>query len=136
MTRPRLPNRIADLAKADAGHAILSLTVADQMLEVLILTHLPKISDDAAVSLFAHPGPLNSLLGKAKFAHALGWIDDDTLKDLKGIQKVRNAFAHPRVFLHFNSPEVATVFERVKHWPSDGVRKPCSTSAWSAAAWR
>src|SRR5262249_39210899 len=108
-----LAKRIAQLSKTDAGHVIIGVALVDQMLETLILIYLPKMDDDAAVMLFEHRGPLGSLLAKAKFARALGLIDTDTHSDLKAIQKIRNAFAHPRGFLHFASPHVAVVFDSV-----------------------
>ena len=40
------------------------------------------------------------------------------IKILRGLQKVRDAFAHPRGFLDFDSPEVDAVFKSIKHWPT------------------
>ena len=57
-------------------------------------------------------------IAKAKLALAVGLIDTETYHDCKAAYKVRNTFAHPRGFLHFNSPEVDAVFESIKHWPT------------------
>jgi DNA-binding MltR family transcriptional regulator len=112
-----LQSRIAELAKGDAGHVILAFAIVDQLLETLLLAYLPKIADERAVLLFAHRRPLGSFAAKKKLAFALDLIDGETLADLTGIQKVRNAFAHPRGFLRFTSPEVAEVFKQAKAWP-------------------
>jgi DNA-binding MltR family transcriptional regulator len=119
MSEPRdLADRIVNLAKSDAGHVIVAVAIIDQLLEELILAYLPKMADDAAIMLFEHGGPFGSLPPKARFARAVGLIEGDTHNDLKAIQKIRNAFAHPRGFLHFASPEIAAEFQRLKHWPS------------------
>ena len=109
--------RVPDLAKQDAGHAIIAHALVEQMLGTLILAYLPKkLSDSGAKKLFSRPGPFSSLLTKTAFASELGLIGDETRKDLKAINAVRNAFAHPNGFLRFTSPEVAAVFK--KHWPA------------------
>ena len=65
-----LQSRIADLARADAGHVILAVALVDQMLETLILAYLPTLSTEQAKMLFAHRGPLGSLPAKNQFAYA------------------------------------------------------------------
>src|SRR6188472_2189511 len=102
MSHDRFPpfdihNRVPDFARSAAGHVILTVAFLDnQILEPLILAHLPTMTDDRAEMLFSHPGPLSSLPAKNRFAYAVGLIGADTHQDLKGITKVRNAFAHAR----------------------------------------
>jgi hypothetical protein len=80
-----------------------------------------KLSDSGAAKLLSRRGPFSSLLAKTAFASELGLIGDETRKDLEGINAVRNAFAHPKGFLRFASPEVVAVFK--KHWPeADGAQ--------------
>ena len=129
-----LANRIATLAKGDAGHVILAFAIMDQLLETLLLTYLPKLPDARAVKLFSHRGPLGSFGAKKTFAYVLGLVNDETVADLNGIRTVRNAFAHPRGFLHFASPEVAEVFAQIKQWPSGGDLKALFDSRVSRAA--
>jgi DNA-binding MltR family transcriptional regulator len=108
--------KIPDLAHQEAGHAIIAHALVDQMLGTLILAYLPKkLSDCEANMLLSRRGPFSSLLAKTKFGYVLGLISNETRKDLEGINAVRNAFAHPKGFLRFASPEVAEVFK--KHWP-------------------
>jgi len=83
----------------------------------VLLAYLPKLDDEKADLLFRYGGAAGTFSAKLKLAYALGLIDTETYKDLQGIRDVRNAFAHPRGFLHFDSPEVAKVFKRIKHWP-------------------
>jgi DNA-binding MltR family transcriptional regulator len=114
--------RVPDLVRQDAGHAIIAHALVDQMLGTLILAYLPKkLSDSDAQMLLSRRGPFSSLQAKTKFASALELIGDETRKDLEGINAVRNAFAHPKGFLRFASPEVAAVLEN--HWPTtDGAQ--------------
>jgi DNA-binding MltR family transcriptional regulator len=108
--------RVPDLVKQDAGHAIIAHALVDQMLGTLILAYLPtKLSDSGAKKLLSRRGPFSSLLAKIAFASELGLIGDETRKDLEGINAVRNAFAHPKGFFRFASPEVVAVFK--EHWP-------------------
>jgi DNA-binding MltR family transcriptional regulator len=123
MSNDRFPpfdihNRIAGFARSAAGHVILTVALLDQVLEALILAYLPKMPDDRAEVLFSHPGPLSSLPAKNRFAYAVGLIGADTYQDLKGVTKVRNAFAHARGILHFDNPELAEVFISIRGWPS------------------
>jgi len=106
-----IASRIAELSRTDAGYVILAVADTDQMLEKLILAYMPGLSDSGAERLFEYRGPLGSLTNKATFAHVLGLIGDPTYEDLKVINKLRNTFAHPRGFLHFNSPDVVKVFK-------------------------
>ena len=112
-----LDAQIANLARSDGGHVILAVAAVAQLLEVLLLAYLPKLSDEHATLLFSDRGPLGHFLAKAKLALALGLIESETYQDLKGAQRVRNAFAHPRGLLRFNSPKVDTVFKSIRHWP-------------------
>src|SRR6476620_6558953 len=105
-----IASRIAELSQVDAGYVILAVALTDQMLETLVLAHMPKLSDSGAKRLFSYHGPLGSLPNKVTFAHVLGLIGDQTCEDLKVLNQLRNTFAHPRRFLHFNSPDVEKVF--------------------------
>ena len=107
--------RVPELARQDAGHAIIAHALVDQMLGTLILAYLPKkLTDAGAAKLLSRPGPFNALLAKTAFATELQLISDETRKDLEGINAVRNAFAHPkRGFLRFASPEIVAVLKKV-----------------------
>ena len=109
--------RVRDLSHQDVGHVIIAHALVDQMLGTLILAYLPKeVSEDDANTLLSYRGPFGSLRAKTTFASSLGLIGDETRRDLKGINAVRNTFAHPNGRLSFASPEVAAVFEQ--HGPA------------------
>jgi len=59
--------------------------------------------------LFEPFRPLSTLSSKIVMAHALGIISSDTFKELEKIRKIRNAFAHSLVVLHFHSAEIAPI---------------------------
>jgi DNA-binding MltR family transcriptional regulator len=111
-----LAKRIMEFARADAGYVILAAAITDQMLESLILAHLPTLSDDNAERLFSYRGPLGRLADKMVYAHALGLIGDQTCEDLKILNRVRNIFAHPRGFLNFSSADVHKEFTKFRGW--------------------
>jgi hypothetical protein len=110
-----LSSRVAKLATEDAGHVILAVALIQQLLETMLLAHLPKVLPAYEAKLFG--SALGSFTARIKFARALGLIDDNCYQDLKGIWRVRCAFAHPHGFLHFKDKEVEQVFKQVK-WPS------------------
>ena len=67
----------------------------DNYLKFSLVMHFSR--NDTHVKQLFDPtcgGPLGSLPIKAKFAYALGLIERTTLKDLLGIRKIRNRFAH------------------------------------------
>ena len=119
-----IASRIAELSRADAGYVILAVALTDQMLETLVLAYISKLSDTGAQRLFSYRGPLGSFPNKVTFAYALGLIGDQTHEDLKVLNKLRNTFAHPRGFLHFNSPDLERVFKKFVGWQAG-----CDTKA-------
>jgi len=119
-----IASRITELSRADAGYVILAVALTDQKLETLILAYMPNLSDANAKMLFSSRGPLGRLAHKMDYAYALGLIEDQTYEDLKVLNQLRNTFAHPRGFLHFNSPDVEKVFKMFVGW-----RSGCDTKA-------
>ena len=85
---------------------------------------MPNLSDANAKMLFSYRGPLGRLAHKMDYAYSLGLIEDQTYEDLKVLNQLRNTFAHPRGFLHFNSPDVDKVFKMFVGW-----RSGCDTKA-------
>jgi DNA-binding MltR family transcriptional regulator len=122
MTDPSLgdlSSRLEDLYRSDAGHVILSVALADQSLEMLILASMPRVSNSRARKLFTHRGPLGSLTAKMNYAYALDLIDSKTCAELKALNQVRNAFAHPRRPLRFKGRHAVKHFKAFEEWHPD-----------------
>ena len=77
------------------------------MLRITILARTIQLSDDEHDGLFAGNGPLATLSAKARVAYALGAFDRETRHDIDAIREIRNAFAHARMSLSFDTPEIA-----------------------------
>lgn len=115
-----LTEYIAILAKVgDSGHVLLTSAIVEEWLEVVLLTAMRDLSNHLAGKLFAGYGPLSSFAAKIDVAYAFNLIDTATYDDLGAIRAIRNAFAHTRDFLHFDSPEMLKHFKRFKRWKPD-----------------
>ena len=86
----------------DLGYAILTATIVEEQLEMLLLAYL-HLDDAGVAALFGERQPLNSFAGKIREAHEHGLIDDETRSDLLVIKEIRNAFAHTRERLDFKA---------------------------------
>ena len=91
---------------AESGHAILEAARLDQLLQKLLLTYMPRMSNDLAENVFDNMGPLATFSAKILLARALGLIDGPIYSDLKAIKAIRNAFAHAEEALHFDSDHI------------------------------
>jgi DNA-binding MltR family transcriptional regulator len=99
----------------DCGHAILAAAQLDDLLQRLLLTTMPRISNVLAKNLFDR-GPLGTFSAKIDLARALGLIDVETRSDLRTIKAIRNAFAHTQSVVHFRSEHIVNDAKKFKHW--------------------
>ena len=114
---------------ADVGHAILTVAIVEEWLEALLLQHL-QLDEFGVARHFGDYGPLNSFGKKITKAHDLLLIDEDTRRDLDVLKEVRNAFAHTKRYLDFDSGAMARLLgERPKKHSSStlSVRSTQST---------
>jgi hypothetical protein len=88
----------------DLGYAILTATIVEEQLEMLLLAHL-QLDDDGVAAWFGNYKN-NSFAGKIREAHERGLIDDEPHCDLAVIKDIRNAFAHTRERLDFKAPQI------------------------------
>jgi hypothetical protein len=94
----------------DLGYAILTATIVEEQLEMLLLAHL-QLDDDGVAAWFGNYKN-NSFAGKIREAHERGLIDDEPHCDLAVIKDIRNAFAHTRERLDFKAPQRKALAER------------------------
>lgn len=82
--------------------------VLDQALEGAILTKLPGIKPGNENYLFSDDAaPLRDFDAKIRMAFALGLYGEAVRSDLSLIRSIRNTFAHSRLDITFETPEVA-----------------------------
>jgi hypothetical protein len=97
-----------DLTPAhDRSAAIVASALTEYLLEITLLRHMKNSEPDAQKNLFAENGPMGSFYAKIHLAYALGIIDKKTRGDLDTIRRIRNAFAHARISVHFDTEEIA-----------------------------
>ena len=94
----------------DRGIALIMATVIDQALEAAILSKLPGIEAGNERYIFSDDGaPLRDLDSKIRIAFGLGIFGAAARSDLSLIRSVRNAFAHSRLEISFETEVIAEV---------------------------
>lgn len=92
--------------ETDRSSVILSASMLDEVLRVLLKTHLvpvPSSSDDLFEGATA---PLAAFSSRIDFAYRLGLISKRLTRDLHLIRKIRNEFAHNITGCHFENSSV------------------------------
>jgi hypothetical protein len=107
---------IALQTQTHAGEAIYGAALVESELERMLLTYMPTVSNNLARRLFDGFGPLNTFSAKIDLSRALGLINADTYRDLCAVQAIRNAYAHPRERLHFQSAKIQELAKAFKEW--------------------
>jgi hypothetical protein len=105
-----LPAYVEKLAP-DLGYAILTATIVEEHLEMLLLAHL-RLDEVGVACWFGDYKPYSSFAGKIAGAHGYGLIDDETHSNLVVIKDIRNAFAHTRERLDFKAPQIMELAEK------------------------
>jgi len=98
----------AEIAKgSDRSAAILLGVYAQDALNGMMRSSIPRLDKRTLSDLFGQNGPFYSFYSTILMAHAMELIDDGTKKQLTIIRQVRNAFAHALRPISFRTPEVA-----------------------------
>lgn len=84
--------------------AIAEAVLVEHELESLLRGHFPKNDDATWLALNNDNGPLRSFYAKILLAHAFSIIDNASLHNINVIRNIRNAFAHSKAPLSFDSP--------------------------------
>lgn len=110
---------------SDRAIALISATVLDQGLEVTLLSRFVEMDDGGERSLFSDDGaPLASFGAKIRMGHALGVYGVAARQDLTIVRQIRNTFAHSRLTISFDTPEIGeacrqlTLFDRTGRGPT------------------
>ena len=88
------------------GSAILIASTVENVLETAILRILTK---GRTKRIFGHREPLGGFSNKILMGYALNIYGDEMFGNLEIIRNIRNAFAHSKVPISFETPEVANV---------------------------
>lgn len=91
----------------DRTVALVCSTLIEEALKDAILSRMVQLSRDDSDKLFSGYAPLASMSAKTLIAFALGIIGKKTRQNLQTLRAVRNAFAHARAPLTFDTIEVA-----------------------------
>lgn len=95
-------------SESDRGAIILSATTLEDMLEHKIIHFMPNLAEDetARKDVFERDGPISSFSRKLLIAYALGIVDKPYRNKIDLIREIRNACAHSRNPVSFDTPEL------------------------------
>jgi DNA-binding MltR family transcriptional regulator len=93
---------------------IASAAIMDTQLEKCLKKAMRPMSKKMYEQIFEPMRPLGSFASKITMAYALRVIEKEVYAQLELMRKIRNAFAHSTGSLHFGSPEIAPLLERLK----------------------
>jgi hypothetical protein len=120
----------ANAEKNDRGAAILIATNLENALQHAIEVKL-KIETKRRKELFRYDSPAGTFASKIIIAHAVHIFGPETRKNLDIVRLIRNAFAHAKIPIHFETEAVATACAKLK-MPAPlqplAVRLPLETS--------
>jgi DNA-binding MltR family transcriptional regulator len=92
--------------KNDRGAAILVVTNVENALQTCLQNIL--VNQDASHNdLFGNNAPMATFDSKIRMAYALGIVGPEMLENLNIIRHIRNAFAHSKIPITFDTKEVA-----------------------------
>jgi hypothetical protein len=118
LRQPLDPDDIQDIvAEMDRdgprGAAILGGTLVEETLRFLLISKMVSLTLKERGELFDIMKPLSSFSAKIAVGYAFGCYGPVTRDDLHTIKEVRNAFAHARRLIDFDTKEVAQHCERL-----------------------
>jgi DNA-binding MltR family transcriptional regulator len=100
--------------QTDNAVALICSALLEEATEQLLLNHMVKMNSDTRSELFRGTGPLATLSARTKLAFALVIIGPVYKHNLELLREVRNAIAHARKPISFQTPEVTAVCKRLK----------------------
>ena len=98
----------------DQTAVIISSSLLEGALQDAILRKFRDLDDNERKEIFETDSVLSTFSAKIKIAYALNICGPSTRDDLDCIRAIRNAFAHGRMHLSFDNPEVSNVCVRIK----------------------
>jgi hypothetical protein len=94
---------------SDRGACLLIVAQLENELEAAIVSAMPKMQLDVRREMLEQDGPLATFSRKISMAAALGIVGPKSRHNFRIIRHVRNAFAHAKLPIGFETKEVADV---------------------------
>ena len=118
---------VACAKETDRGTIILVASFIEDQLVLEILRKMVPLNSEQHDRLFGPDAPIGTFAAKIKMAHALGIADRDTAKKLDALRELRNACAHSRQAISFETPELRNALRLLAnrpHEPLPGEEEP------------
>jgi hypothetical protein len=105
---------IIDALKQDSDRtaAIVAASLLESTLEKMLISRFHVRNKDFLSRLFNNRGPAADFNSKILIAQAFGVISPTAADEFQAVRHIRNAFAHARVEVTFETPEVAHEVQR------------------------
>lgn len=98
----------------DRASALVATAVVEQALEHAIGFKFCRSHAEIRDQMFDGEGAaLKDLSSKTKLAYMMGIIGKNTRSDLSAIRRIRNAFAHSRLRINFDTPEITAACAQI-----------------------
>ena len=109
------PDMLAEIAEqSDRGAAIIAFAFLDDVLTEALQSRLHRYKhkgEDVSKFMFTGAGPLATFSARRRLALMLGIVGPETYDDLERLAQIRNAFAHTRSRLTFESQRIKNLCE-------------------------
>ncbi len=99
-------NEAVHTAESDRGAALIAGSTAENSIEQILRMQLVALNKQQIDDLFGPDGIMGSFSAKIKIAFAFGLIDKKLSDEADRIREIRNAFAHCKCHIDFNTQEV------------------------------
>jgi DNA-binding MltR family transcriptional regulator len=93
--------------------AILGATLLEYDIDQLLRAKLKHRDDETWTRLTGEKGAISSFSSKTELAYALGIIDAELKKNIDLVRRIRNDFAHSRIVIDFDTPEISAELRRI-----------------------
>jgi hypothetical protein len=93
------------------GATLLAASIIDDILRGALRYRFIPLSNDEQEELFEGTSPLATFSARIRVLYALGVIGKQTRHDLNKLRELRNAMAHAKRSINFDTPEIATIIK-------------------------
>jgi Mannitol repressor len=103
-------------SESDRAMALMNSSLVESALQVFIRNNLVPMGAEERESLFERDGPLSSFSKLIRVSFAFGVIDEEMKRNFNIVRELRNAFAHSRTFVTFETPAIANACAQLSPW--------------------
>jgi DNA-binding MltR family transcriptional regulator len=100
-------------SESDRGVAILACVFLDDALKNALLHKMIPLQKEELNYLFEQNGPLSSFANKTALAYSFGIIHAETKENIDRVRSIRNAFAHGKRSMKFDTTEVSELCGKI-----------------------